>query len=270
MFISLFALRYPIYGTLKRSIEHVELAYVALKAEQVDKEDNKTFQLEKLVAHAGGGIEDMDYLNTLEALDLSYNKGFRFIELDFEWTSDGYLVLLHDWKGTFLRYYDAPPRRYSLEEYKNLKIINGMTNLTLDDLARWIKQHPDTFIITDIKGHNIRALAMIKERFPELIGSLIPQIYHFREYFPVRELGFRDIILTLYKARYSDEAVLKFSERYPLTAVTMPIDYALTDLPQELKRIGIPIYAHTVNEVSLQHKLYANGVFGIYTDFLTP
>ena len=268
--VSLFVFRHAFYRTYKKFIEYGKLTYVTLKNKQFNKKNNDTLQLQNLVAHGGGGIENLDFSNSLEALNVSYNKGFRFIELDFERTSDGCLVLIHDWGKSIPKLYGKPPRRYSLQEYKNLRMINGMTNLSLVDLANWIKQHPDVFIITDIKYDNIRALTKIKERFPELVKNFIPQIYHFYEYLPVQNLGYEHIILTLYVAVYSDEAVLKFAKRYLPTAVTMPFKRALTDLPRKLKRLDIPTYAHTVNETWLQRKLYANGVFGVYTDFLIP
>lgn len=267
--VSLPVSRHAFFGAYKKFIEYGELAYVAIKSEKADR-NNDALKLENLVAHAGGGVENLPYHNSLEVLNSSYSKGFRFIELDFEWTSDEYLVLIHDWKGSIVELYDLPPHRYSLKEYKNLRMINGMTNLTLGDLAEWIKQHPDVFIITDVKRDNIQALTRIREKFPELVRNFIPQIYHFYEYFSVQDLGYKHIILTLYVAAYSDEAVLKFAKKCQIAAVTMSVNRALTELPRKLKRLGIPTYAHTVNEVSLQRKLCANDIFGVYTDTLTP
>lgn len=268
--LSLLLLRFAFPEAYKKSVGYAELAYVTLRNGQIDKEDNDTFQLQSLVAHAGGGIDNVCRANSLEALNLSYGKGFRFIELDFEWTTDGHLVLIHDWKATFSNLFNTTPRRCSLREYKNLRMTNGMTNLSLDELAGWIKRHPDVFIITDVKHDNIRALTKIREDFPELVRNFIPQIYHFSEYSPVHDLGYQHIIITLYVGAYSDGPLLKFARKYPLAAVTMPIGRALTDLPAKLRKLGVPTYAHTVNEVTLQRELHANEVFGVYTDFLTP
>jgi hypothetical protein len=45
--------------------------------------------LPTLVAHAGGAVYGYRLTNSLEALDTAYNGGHRFVELDFEITSDG-------------------------------------------------------------------------------------------------------------------------------------------------------------------------------------
>jgi glycerophosphoryl diester phosphodiesterase len=57
-----------------------------------------------LIAHAGGHIYGYKYTNSLEALENSYNNGFRFIELDFDWTQDNQIVLIHDWNGIKIIY----------------------------------------------------------------------------------------------------------------------------------------------------------------------
>ena len=51
----------------------------------------------RLIAHAGGDIYGIRMTNSLQALDRSYEEGFRFIEVDICLTSDGVPVLLHDW-----------------------------------------------------------------------------------------------------------------------------------------------------------------------------
>jgi len=51
-----------------------------------------------LISHAGGGLEEGNYSNSLEALDRAYADGLRYFEVDFSWTCDGKLVLIHDWK----------------------------------------------------------------------------------------------------------------------------------------------------------------------------
>ena len=53
----------------------------------------------RFIAHAGGGIDNNRYTNSLEALNLGYRHGFRLFELDIITTSDDYYVAAHDWKS---------------------------------------------------------------------------------------------------------------------------------------------------------------------------
>ncbi len=43
---------------------------------------------------------------------------------------------------------------------------------------------------------------------------------------------------------------------------------AMGALPRELGKMKVPVFAHTVNSRQQQRRLEANGVSGIYTDFL--
>ena len=47
----------------------------------------------------------------------------------------------------------------------------------------------------------------------------------------------------------------------------MPWKWALS-LPQELRKRGVFVYAHTVNSLDVWRELRDVGVSGIYTDFL--
>ncbi len=65
--------------------------------------------------------------------------------------------------------------------------------------------------------------------------------------------------------------VLSFGSDNDLFAVTMPWKWALSlSLPQELRKRGVFVYAHTVNSLDVWRELRDVGVSGIYTDFLIP
>jgi glycerophosphoryl diester phosphodiesterase len=241
-----------------------------LVGRQFSLEESDRVALDRFIVHAAGPIDSIVYSNSKEALEASFKKGFRFMELDFEWTSDGYLVLIHDWDRTLESLFGVRAGIYSLADFKKFQMIKGLTQLSLDDLARWLKEHPGVFIVTDVKRDNIKALTRIKDRFPELINRFIPQIYYFKEYRQVRNMGYRHIILTLYVAQYSDSEILKFVDDNYVVAVTMPADRALTDLPVRLEEKRVPVYAHTVNDPKFLDLLRNRGVFGVYTDFLEP
>src|SRR5690606_19320291 len=72
-----------------------------------------------LVAHAGGAIYGFKLTNSLEALEESYENGFKLIEMDFEWTSDGKVVAIHDWGPMVERLFMTEERVLSHEEFKN-------------------------------------------------------------------------------------------------------------------------------------------------------
>ena len=74
------------------------------------KSDRETFQYNdqilklfnekqyKFIAHAGGGIDQHIYTNSLEAINLSISKGFKLIEIDLRETKDKYFVGVNTWQ----------------------------------------------------------------------------------------------------------------------------------------------------------------------------
>jgi glycerophosphoryl diester phosphodiesterase len=222
----------------------------------------------RVIAHAGGAVRGVTYSNSLEAMDSSYALGVRWFEVDFNWTTDGELVCVHDWGDIFQRLSGRSPGPLDLAEFRRLTGVVPLTFMTVETLADWMRAHPDARVVTDVKQRPIAALELIARRHADLIPRFIPQIYHFAEYDQARALGFRDLILTLYLAPYTDELVVEFSQRRHLLGITMSRDRGLSRLPQLLAALGTPSYVYVVNSRDERARLYANGVRGIYTDSL--
>jgi hypothetical protein len=181
-----------------------------------------------LIAHAGGGLPHAAYSNDLDALELAARHGFQLIELDFRRTREG-VAFGHD------------PKRLS--------------PLTMEQLLAFLRRNPGISIVTDFKTDNVGGL----RRLAELAGSertrFVPQIYRFEELGPVREMGYPQPILSVY--RQPDFGWPFRANSVPVRAVTMP--YRLRYLA---RLIDHPVYLHTVN-----HPVPG---FGLYTDCLVP
>ena len=230
------------------------------------------------IAHAGGGIGGQTYTNSREALLLNLNRGFEFFEIDFVWTSDGRLVTLHDWNGNALRTFGFEVREIPDEQrFKQwVREYARHENLTLDELAALMLEHLRLVLVTDIKDRNVEGLRILARTVEDFAERVIPQIYSPREYRPVREIGYRHIIWTLYRFPENDRKVLehlrrRFFGRMELFAVTMPVERARRGLGLELEKLGIPAYVHTINSAE-DFERYRDefGIDEIYTDFLAP
>jgi len=103
----------------------------------------------RFIAHAGGSIEGRIYTNSLEALDVNYNNGFRMFELDISKTSDGVYVASHGWDSWARNnsYTGAlPPDR---ETFMSIKFLNQFTPLDIESINGWFSRHPDAILVTD-------------------------------------------------------------------------------------------------------------------------
>ncbi len=226
--------------------------------------------LPEKIIHAGGAIGGYVGSNSLEALNRSYSLGRRFIEMDFVLSSDGIPVCLHDWSMFYSNALTETP--ITAEEFAGVRIFNEYTAVTLDTLVLWLNTHPDAYIITDIKEDNVNVLRQIAEKHPEIVPRLLPQIYDYEEYAPVRAMGYANIILTLYRLpTYEDKADAKknaaFAKTHGLLAVTADVTLVDPAFASEFVRAGVPLFVHTVNDTATQDSLRAMGVSGIYTDF---
>lgn len=226
------------------------------------------------IAHAGGGINNKTYTNSLEALDYNIKKGFQYFEIDFSFTADGRLVCLHDWEGSFKRSFGfETDEKVTLNKFNYLvKNKSEFNKCTASSLAEWMRNNPAAHIVTDIKEKNIEALKIVLQAFPNAKARVIPQVYDPINLETIKELGFEKIIWTLYKFRGSNDEVLSWVENFntPI-AVTMPKSRAESTLPKELEERRIPTYVHTINTTQEEEK-YINrfGVTELYTDFLQP
>jgi|TARA_B110000091_G_C13795727_1_gene467761 lipoteichoic acid synthase len=108
------------------------------------KKDNTRF-----IAHAGGEIDNKKYSNSLEALNLSYKKGFKLFELDIIKTSDGKFVAAHDWNHwkKITKYNDTSP--VTLKKFLSKKVFGKYTPLDMVAINDWFNNHTDAILVTD-------------------------------------------------------------------------------------------------------------------------
>ncbi len=220
-----------------------------------------------LISHAGGAVYGFKLTNSLEALEESYNNGFELIEMDFEWTSDDKVVAIHDWGPMVKRLYMTEEKVLSLDEFKNSEVFMDLTLMEFGEVIDWFESKKGVYLVTDTKGDNEKLLNYIYENHKKVRNIIIPQVYSFDEYELAKEMGFENIILTLYRSKYTDEEIVEFSKENEIFAITMPKDRGYSQLPRQLKEIGVFTYVHTINELYVFEELYENGVSGIYTDF---
>jgi glycerophosphoryl diester phosphodiesterase len=220
------------------------------------------------IAHAGGGYEGQTYTNSIEALKANSHR-YQFFEIDFLITADSALVCLHDWESSseeaFGRRFTVPP---TAAEFDSMTAANPRyTNCTGASLRQWMMENPGAVVVTDVKDDNLRALALIRQQLPDADTRVIPQIYTPDEFERVRAMGFRRIILTLYRMRGSPRELAEAARRFEYFAVTMPKKRAGQLLPL-LHNTPIPVYVHTVNREEEWVALRRLGATEIYSDWL--
>ncbi|MBI0577831.1 hypothetical protein IEC97_10690 [Neobacillus cucumis] len=232
-------------------------------------------QKNKIIAHGMGGVERKRVTNSLKAFQSNYKDGIRVFEVDLVFTTDGHLVARHDWHAYMYPFLGQENKgdQLSLQEFKNLKIHDGWEPLSVYDLIMLMKRYPDVYFVTDTKLDNTRVISEVVAQFSKenraLLQRVIPQVYGPSDYRRIKEIyPFENMILTTYRLSMSQENILGFLQNSEIKVVTLSQKQADISFIENLKRHGISVYVHTVNNKVEAKTLLNQGVTGIYTDYL--
>ena len=118
----------------------------------------------RFIAHAGGGIDDLKYTNSLEAVNKSIKDNFKLIELDIRETLDNVFVGVHEWKEfkkiTNTKKKDGNELNNEallLNEFKKKKIYKKYTPLDIISINDIFRKNNELILLTD-KTNNFSKL----------------------------------------------------------------------------------------------------------------
>lgn len=227
---------------------------------------------EQVIAHGGGSYKGYETTNSVEALNQSIKNGFKIIELDMELSSDHKIIMLHDWDKTAVHYYGRSfPNKLSQSSFSKLSVHGELEVLNFDKLASVLKKNPEIRIVSDTKGDNLALLRVIRDEYPDMVSRIIPQIYDYDQWSEAKELGYQDIILTLYAMGEQDPAkLISFVREHNIYAVTMPDYIAERGVCRQLSDTGIAVYVHPVSNYEDALRFMDQGACGVYSGSLLP
>ena len=238
-----------------------------------------------LIAHAFGEADGKIETNSKEAFITSWENGYRVVEGDFTYTSDGTLVLRHDFDadGSYYRLEIEPKGALVMDAktFTETPIIYEQTPITAVDLLYLMQEYPDMYVVTDTKKTD---KATVQKQFgdlkaiatnigaPEVLERIIPQIYNQDMLGWVKEIHpFQNWIFTLYLLPNPNYAeIAAFCAANGIDTVTLKYDRVTQENLRPFKEKGIKVYAHTVNRYLQFKELLAAGADGIYTDRIKP
>ncbi|WP_163336844.1 sulfatase-like hydrolase/transferase [Desulfopila sp. IMCC35008] len=223
---------------------------------------------DRIIAHAGGAVDGHKYTNSLEALNVNYEKGFRKFELDIIKTSDGHFVAAHDWQfwKKITGYEgDLPPKR---DDFLKTKLLGKYTSLDITEINNWFDQHPDATLVTDKTNEPLQ----FSSKFVDS-SRLIMELFSVDALFQAKEVG-----VASYMPNW--RIIGDFSEQ----KVQMLIDLGITDIAVSRRKIathleqmkllknkGIRLFVYHVNEDPGIDESYVlcndmDLVYGMYAD----
>ena len=296
-----------VYGVIKEVKEsiHRELEYYTMHKKMVDiselpalsDENDAWYTKYHFIAHAGGGVEGRIYTNSLEAWENSYQKGNRVFDADMAFTSDGEMVLRHEWdenleldnysmregshyidefNGHTQYIYKMPEKKQvSYEEFMKSRIFYKYTPMSCDDMIRFMKKHDDLYVACDMKGDMKKAYQYLVKKAYELssesiLDRIIVNIYDHESYDSILEIyPFKNVTVRQhYWCSNNYYELVDFCLRNNIHVVNISSYYMEDEGVELLMTKGIHVYVAVVDYISDMNDYYRLGADGAVTNWL--
>jgi len=247
------------------------LAQASQKEKQSRKQtlaDDYSADARRFIAHAGGSIAGHSYTNSLEAMNLSYKKGFRLFELDIIKTADDFFVAAHDWRHWAKQAGFNGDEVPDLETFMSHKILGKYTPMDMDAINSWFASHTDAILVTD----KTNEAARFSQQFVDK-ERLMMELFSWEAVSEGVQAGIRSAMPTdRLLRRFTSADVSALVER-GITAVAMSRRFAEQDraLVESIVSAGVNIYAFHINFDEGKDESYVvcnenHYFFGLYAD----
>lgn len=237
---------------------------------------------QEIIAHAGGGLDEMTYLNVQDSIAEHYALGTRLFEYDFAFSSDDYLIGIHYWESHLIGEGYSFENRMSLAEYENTLIAGEYVGITFSNLLKLMNdEYQDIVIIMDTKEADMEKFydAVVAEATAiniDLLERVVPQIYN-EEMYDVLEAihSFDSYVYTLYKTNATNEEVYDFIAKHKkiriLTVSTSRVNLMIEEegYIDSVHKLNRRIFVHTINDFDLINYYKDSEIDGFYSDFIT-
>lgn len=230
------------------------------------QEESKDFS-PLLIAHAGGAIDSCVYTNSREAMELAFEKGFRFIEFDLLFTSDSVLVAAHSWErfNSMTGYEGWGDSVPAYSDFVSRKICGRYTPLSAREINSFFEQNDSLYLVTD----KVSDPEVLQEHFPSLKHRMVVEAFSFQHYCQLKSRGYFRV---LYSCMAQDLNATLFSSSLGeiewFALHTSAFDNMVFKFINELCDFNIALF--TVDDIDSVPEEHRADVKMIYTDFLEP
>lgn len=257
--------------------------------EEVDT--GEAFTKYTVIAQSLGSIDDKTGTNSLEALEQSYENGVRLFDADVCLLKDDTLALRHDWttdmRQKALKFMLTTPygtdvfgqASYEQEamptakQFTKNKMYGKYTPMLFEDLAEWLQEHDDAYIVCDVRQNTKSIYEKIYKLLSEMDESLLDQIvvecYNEEELKLIQEIyPFSNVMIRKTSGNaLTFHQLVNLTREYHIQAVSVSKEYAKDYGVLRLKSAGVKIYWDTVDDEEEFQESYA--VDGIVSNTLT-
>ena len=224
------------------------------------------------ILHAGGGVEDLRYLNAQETFKYYYDLGYRYFEYDLKLSTDNRLIGTHAFE-----HLNVNTSLFTYEEFKELRLENGYTPVNEEWLVDTLINYNDVTFVIDAKMESDEMDAKVLERIEELESiydidiskNILPEVFSLEMWNIVKETtSFDRYFFSQYKVYYSIEFVLEnFSDdRIYGVAYSSTCDNYIRRNLYRLKESGKKLFFFTPTSYDEIMDMISLGADGVYID----
>jgi glycerophosphoryl diester phosphodiesterase len=217
----------------------------------------------RYIAHAGGAIDGVIYVNSIEGMELAYSNGYKMFEVDLLITSDGKLIGSHgwsDWRNKTKKNIDHP----DFNTVENTLLYDKYHAITMKYLNSFFLKHRDAILVTDkITDYK---LLMNSFLYP---NRLIAEVFNENDLKRALDAG---ILYPILSFVYTHDQVMSVKKKYDVKFIAL---HSATMITQKenislLKDEGVCVYVYTSNEKTFLNEYIPSEIYGVYTDFYVP
>lgn len=231
-----------------------------------------------LWAHAGFGGAQLKYMNSREAVANAIDAGFAVIEVDVGQTSDGVLVLTHNFRSNGDFMFNETP---SWTRFRGTELQGGQHPISLDEL---LSEHRDDHVVFSIdpchlEGENDLVDYLVAHASESFLKRVVYQVYsiselrRFRSRMPFASLHFtlpEDVFRDCgWKVPYLME-ILQGEKVRSVSIGDRPIDGMTRNIVTQFIAANIRVSVVGVNTVERCREWMDVGVTCFNTDRLRP
>lgn len=221
------------------------------------------------IAH-GGGVGEYVYTNCEEAVRDSLTKGFTYIELDLQLTTDGHIVGAHTWQElkAFLGTSDLSETPMSRTDIEALRPHWRRTPLFANDICRLLKQHPEMVLVTD----KLQNFKLMKQQIP-FADRMIVEAFSLYDCLQAYRAGFRNVALSAWSVEGMHQARQYKLPGVVLAAPALNSNPAAEELAAQMHQEGCCIMVHgssICDSADFIHKYLGRSISRIYTNTWSP
>ena len=220
------------------------------------------------IAHALGSIDGYTYTNCREAMISSIAKGYKYLEVDIDSTSDGVIVAAHDWAhfNYITDHSELNDTMVSFEEFSKRKIYNIYTPITLQEIIDTMMNYPDISIVTD----KISDPDIIEKYFSGLKERVYIECFSEDDYFELKEKGYN----VMFSTSNANDMLIYLTKN--LLKGYGRIDFITTSTDQDSKELHklkcimpFKVSMYTINTEELLNE-HMDDIDFFYSDFYDP